>query len=173
MKMPSPKMSEGQKGRKKCTLLHRLLRCISKMVLNRGIVGKSIALSTKLVDVVDGRACWRHLCTTIDESVSCMAYNPLTPLLRFVVQPVHVILTDRASCMKHCIGPRYLRGVGTSVESAQHRATARLAIYTLIANILVLVTFLTVLLNCWLSGWIGSRVVSVLDSGAEGPGFKS
>ena len=50
--------------------------------------------------------------------------------------------------MKHCIGPRYLRGVGTSVESAQQRATARLAVYTLIANILVLVTFLTVLLNC-------------------------
>ena len=23
------------------------------------------------------------------------------------------------------------------------------------------------------SGWLGSRVVSVLDSGAEGPGFKS
>jgi len=26
--------------------------------------------------------------------------------------------------------------------------------------------------NC-LTGWLGSRVVSVLDSGAEGPGFKS
>ena len=25
----------------------------------------------------------------------------------------------------------------------------------------------------FLSGWLGSRVVSVLDSGAEGPGFKS
>ena len=25
----------------------------------------------------------------------------------------------------------------------------------------------------WLFGWLGSRVVSVLDSGAEGPGFKS
>jgi len=24
-----------------------------------------------------------------------------------------------------------------------------------------------------LDGWLGSRVVSVLDSGAEGPGFKS
>ena len=24
-----------------------------------------------------------------------------------------------------------------------------------------------------MSGWLGSRVVSVLDSGAEGPGFKS
>jgi len=24
-----------------------------------------------------------------------------------------------------------------------------------------------------LKGWLGSRVVSVLDSGAEGPGFKS
>ena len=24
-----------------------------------------------------------------------------------------------------------------------------------------------------LEGWLGSRVVSVLDSGAEGPGFKS
>ena len=31
--------------------------------------------------------------------------------------------------------------------------------------------------NIWQSykheGWLGSRVVSVLDSGAEGPGFKS
>ena len=26
-------------------------------------------------------------------------------------------------------------------------------------------------MDCW--GWLGSRVVSVLDSGAEGPGFKS
>jgi len=25
----------------------------------------------------------------------------------------------------------------------------------------------------WLCGWLGSRVVSVLDSGAERPGFKS
>jgi len=25
----------------------------------------------------------------------------------------------------------------------------------------------------WRSEWLGSRVVSVLDSGAEGPGFKS
>jgi len=25
----------------------------------------------------------------------------------------------------------------------------------------------------WSAGWLGSRVVSVLDSGAEGPGFKS
>ena len=24
-----------------------------------------------------------------------------------------------------------------------------------------------------LTGWLGSRVVSILDSGAEGPGFKS
>jgi len=26
---------------------------------------------------------------------------------------------------------------------------------------------------CTQTGWLGSRVVSVLDSGAEGPGFKS
>jgi len=25
----------------------------------------------------------------------------------------------------------------------------------------------------WLAGWLGRRVVSVLDSGAEGPEFKS
>ena len=25
----------------------------------------------------------------------------------------------------------------------------------------------------YVTGWLGSRVVSVLDSGAEGPGFKS
>jgi len=48
--------------------------------------GKSIALSTKLV--VDGRACWRHLydnrrvVAVYYKSVNC---NPLTPLLRFVV----------------------------------------------------------------------------------------
>ena len=48
--------------------------------------GKSIALSTKLN--VDGRACWRHLydsrrvVAVYYKSVSC---NPLTPLLRFVV----------------------------------------------------------------------------------------
>ena len=29
------------------------------------------------------------------------------------------------------------------------------------------------LLGYTLLGWLGSRVVSVLDSGAEGPGFKS
>ena len=29
------------------------------------------------------------------------------------------------------------------------------------------------LLKIHASGWLGSRVVSVLDSGAEGPGFKS
>jgi len=29
------------------------------------------------------------------------------------------------------------------------------------------------LLQVLLSRWLGSRVVSVLDSGAEGPGFKS
>jgi len=28
-------------------------------------------------------------------------------------------------------------------------------------------------LYCAVSGWLGSRVVCVLDSGAEGPGFKS
>ena len=27
--------------------------------------------------------------------------------------------------------------------------------------------------DSWVAGWLGSRVVSVLDSGAEGPGFKS
>ena len=27
--------------------------------------------------------------------------------------------------------------------------------------------------TCTVFGWLGSRVVSVLDSGAEGPGFKS
>ena len=27
--------------------------------------------------------------------------------------------------------------------------------------------------NTYLFGWLGSRVVSVLDSGAEGPGLKS
>jgi len=27
--------------------------------------------------------------------------------------------------------------------------------------------------NSYIYGWLGSRVVSVLDSGAEGPGFKS
>jgi len=50
--------------------------------------GKSIALSTKFVVVVDGRPCWRHLCDSrrvvavYYKSVNC---NPLTPLLRFVV----------------------------------------------------------------------------------------
>ena len=50
--------------------------------------GKSMALSTKLVVVVDGRACWRHLyddrrvVAVYYKSVNC---NPLTPLLRFVV----------------------------------------------------------------------------------------
>ena len=48
---------------------------------------KSIALSTKLVVVVDGRACWRHLydsrrvVAVYNGSVSC---NPLTPLLWFL-----------------------------------------------------------------------------------------
>ena len=28
-------------------------------------------------------------------------------------------------------------------------------------------------MNCVTHGWLGSRVVSVLDSGPEGPGFKS
>jgi len=27
--------------------------------------------------------------------------------------------------------------------------------------------------TAFITGWLGSRVVSVLDSGAEGPGFKS
>jgi len=50
--------------------------------------GKSIALSTTLVVVVDGRACWRHLydsrrvVAVYYKSVSC---NPPTPFLRFVV----------------------------------------------------------------------------------------
>jgi len=30
-----------------------------------------------------------------------------------------------------------------------------------------------IILICQKQGWLGSRVVSVLDSGAEGPGFKS
>ena len=49
--------------------------------------GKSIALSTKLVVVVNGRACWRHLhysrrvVAVYYKSINC---NALTPLLRFV-----------------------------------------------------------------------------------------
>ena len=31
----------------------------------------------------------------------------------------------------------------------------------------------SLLLCMYIKGWLGSRVVSVLDSGAEGPGFKS
>ena len=52
--------------------------------------GKSIALSTKLVVivVVNGRACWRHLydnrrVVAVYYTSACC--NPLTPLLRFVV----------------------------------------------------------------------------------------
>jgi len=33
--------------------------------------------------------------------------------------------------------------------------------------------FTTVILSCYTAGWLGSRVVSALDSGAVGPGFKS
>jgi len=33
--------------------------------------------------------------------------------------------------------------------------------------------YFTINLLTYLLGWLGSRVVSVLDSGAEGPGFKS
>ena len=50
--------------------------------------GKSIALSTKLVVVVDSRACWRHL---YDRQRGVAVYhksvnsNSLTPLLRFLV----------------------------------------------------------------------------------------
>jgi len=54
--------------------------------------GKSIALSTKLVVVVDGRACWRRLydsrrvVAVYYKSTNC---NPLTPLLRFVVDSLY------------------------------------------------------------------------------------
>jgi len=39
-------------------------------------------------------------------------------------------------------------------------------------NLLLTLT-LTFMYSVYASGWLGSRVVSVLDSGAEGPGFKS
>ena len=35
------------------------------------------------------------------------------------------------------------------------------------------VKYSTCLFCCCMHGWLGSRVVSMLDSGAEGPGFKS
>jgi len=58
---------------------------VSKPGVRKFRHGKSIVLSTKLVG---GPACWRHLCDSrrvvavYCTSVSC---NPLTPLLRFVV----------------------------------------------------------------------------------------
>jgi len=54
--------------------------------------GKSIALSTTLVVVVDGRACWRHLydsrrvVAVYYQSENC---NPLTPFLRFAVDSLY------------------------------------------------------------------------------------
>ena len=62
------------------------------------LYGKSFAfnaLSTKLVVVVDGRACWRHLydnrqvVAVYCKSINC---NPLTPLQRFVVNMSYVNL---------------------------------------------------------------------------------
>jgi len=57
-------------------------------VLSKFHHGKSIALSTKLIVVVDGRVCWRHLydnrrvVAVYYKSINC---NPLTPLLRYAV----------------------------------------------------------------------------------------
>jgi len=50
--------------------------------------GKSIASSTKLVVVVDGRACWRRLYDSwlvVAVNYKSGNCNPLTPSLRFVV----------------------------------------------------------------------------------------
>ena len=41
------------------------------------------------------------------------------------------------------------------------------------ATITVPIVVYGFLLSLYDAGWFGSRVVSVLDSGAEGPGFKS
>ena len=87
---------------------------VSKTGVRKFLKGKSIVLSTKLVD---SPACWRHLydnrrvvavyCT----SVNC---NPLTPLLRFVVDLwykllrhfAYKILTDNAQSVC-CSGASY------------------------------------------------------------------
>jgi len=69
--------------------------------------GKSIALSTKLVVVVDGRACWRHLydnrrvVAVYYKSVNC---NPLTPLLWFVVD-LSWICCKKYPNLKHQLQP--------------------------------------------------------------------
>jgi len=63
--------------------------------------GKSIALSTKLVVVVDGLVCWRHLydnrrvVAVYYKSISC---NPLTPALRFVVDLLYSFFLQLTRC---------------------------------------------------------------------------
>ena len=69
--------------------------------------GKSIAFSTKLVVVVDGRDCWRHLydsrrvVAVYCKSVNC---NPLTPLLWFVVD-LSWICCKKYPNLKHQLQP--------------------------------------------------------------------
>ena len=66
--------------------------------------GKSIALRTTLVVVVDGRACWRHLydsrrvVAVYYKSINC---NPLTPSLRFVVDLLYSLFLQWQDFYSH------------------------------------------------------------------------
>jgi len=81
-----------------------VLKSLWNFVPNSGLRkfrhGKSIALSTKLVD---GRARWRHLYETVDESCMAVYYksincSPLTSLLSFAVYlPYNLFLQLRSS----------------------------------------------------------------------------
>ena len=92
--------------------------------------GKSIALSTKLV-VVDGRACWQHLydsrrvVAVYYKSVNC---NPLTPLLRFVVDFFYNLLlqlTDSALLTIVRVYKLYLLTYKISTDTARRAVRLR------------------------------------------------
>jgi len=64
------------------------------------------------------------------------------------------------------------------LQDELHRFLGLFAVYTSDHIPSLLFSFLSLsfsLFNCWFRavGWLGSRVVNVLDSGAKGPGFKS
>ena len=48
-----------------------------------------------------------------------------------------------------------------------------MCMYIIFNQLLLWVLYYVHLVTLYSLGWLGSRVVSMLDSGAEGPGFKS
>ena len=72
-----------------------------------------------------------------------------------------------------CVGPARLYAYDciAAFRSTSWRAVSCIQSKTAVIHTYIKITILT---NTGTqAGWLGSRVVSVLDSGAEGPGFKS